>query len=201
MSAQSALGFTRNLKAITNTLGSFDNREPQLMPMLRLKDSFYMGTPSTGSGNLYCQWEVSPSSGNALCILFPTKTYPYYRQLKVSAAKSKFTTAVDGYCCWGFEQIIDFLNASYVKYALTVNPTVCTSCIEQFWSTAKVKNVNEEAQIQALVDKKKVIITEASIRKDLRFKDEGRVEFLSNEVIFEQLTLMEYEGVMRSTTN
>nr|GEX66453.1 reverse transcriptase domain-containing protein [Tanacetum cinerariifolium] len=29
-------------------------------------------TPSTGSGNLYCQWELSPGSGNALCILFPT---------------------------------------------------------------------------------------------------------------------------------
>nr|GEY19619.1 hypothetical protein [Tanacetum cinerariifolium] len=29
-----------------------------------------VGTPSTGSGNLYCQWELSPGSGNALCILF-----------------------------------------------------------------------------------------------------------------------------------
>nr|GEV19365.1 reverse transcriptase domain-containing protein [Tanacetum cinerariifolium] len=92
--------------------------------------------------------------------------------------------------CEGFEQIIDFLNASYVKYALTVNPTVYTSCIEQFWATAKVKNVNGEAQIQALVDKKKVIITEASIRRDLRFKDEEGVDCLSNEVIFEQLTPM-----------
>nr|GEU45385.1 hypothetical protein [Tanacetum cinerariifolium] len=33
-----------------------------------------VGTPYTGSGNLYCQWELSPSSGNALCILFPTLT-------------------------------------------------------------------------------------------------------------------------------
>nr|GEW03332.1 hypothetical protein [Tanacetum cinerariifolium] len=31
-----------------------------------------VGTPSTGSGKLYCQWELSSSSGNALCILFPT---------------------------------------------------------------------------------------------------------------------------------
>nr|GEU55613.1 hypothetical protein [Tanacetum cinerariifolium] len=31
-----------------------------------------VGTPSTGSGNLYCQWELSPGSGNALRILFPT---------------------------------------------------------------------------------------------------------------------------------
>nr|GEU30395.1 hypothetical protein [Tanacetum cinerariifolium] len=73
----------------------------------------------------------------------------------------------------GFEQIIDFLNVSYVKYALTVNPTFYTSCIEQLWATATVKNVKEEAQIQALVDKKKVIVTKASIRRDLRFKDKG----------------------------
>nr|GFA84305.1 hypothetical protein [Tanacetum cinerariifolium] len=33
-----------------------------------------VGTTFTGSGNFYCQWELSPGSGNALCILFPTKT-------------------------------------------------------------------------------------------------------------------------------
>nr|GEW31691.1 hypothetical protein [Tanacetum cinerariifolium] len=33
-----------------------------------------VGTTFTGSGNLYCQWELSPGSGNALCILFPTLT-------------------------------------------------------------------------------------------------------------------------------
>ncbi|GJW87150.1 hypothetical protein Tco_0162490 [Tanacetum coccineum] len=40
----------------------------------------------------------------------------------------------------GFEQIVDFLNANPIKYALTINPTIYTSCIEQFWATAKVKN-------------------------------------------------------------
>nr|GEU34991.1 hypothetical protein [Tanacetum cinerariifolium] len=57
-------------------------------------------------------------------------------------------------------------------------------------ATAKVKNINKEAQMQVLVDKKKVIITEASIRRDLRLKDEGGVHCLSSEVIFEQLTLV-----------
>nr|GEX39943.1 putative ribonuclease H-like domain-containing protein [Tanacetum cinerariifolium] len=66
-------------------------------------------------------------------------------------------------------------------------------------STTKAEYVvaaNCYGQIQALVDKKKVIITEALIRRDLRFEDEGRVDCLSNEVIFEQLTLM---GTMAST--
>ncbi|GJR88253.1 putative ribonuclease H-like domain-containing protein [Tanacetum coccineum] len=44
----------------------------------------------------------------------------------------------------GFEQIVDFLNAHTIKYALTINPTIYTSCIEQFWATAKVKTVNGE---------------------------------------------------------
>ncbi|GJS41012.1 hypothetical protein Tco_0566055 [Tanacetum coccineum] len=56
-----------------------------------------------------------------------------------------------------FEGIIDFLNASSVRYALTVNPTIYTSCIKQFWATAKAKTVNGEMQIQALVDGKKCL--------------------------------------------
>ncbi|GJZ34616.1 hypothetical protein Tco_0580433 [Tanacetum coccineum] len=51
----------------------------------------------------------------------------------------------------GFHEIIDFLNANQTHYALTVNPTIYTPCIEQFWATAKIKTVNEERQIQALV--------------------------------------------------
>nr|GEW91668.1 hypothetical protein [Tanacetum cinerariifolium] len=89
-----------------------------------------------------------------------------------------------------FERIIDFLNANPIKYALTVNHTVYTSCIEQFWITAKAKNINGEAQIHAKVDGKKVIISKATIRRDLMFEDEGGVDCLSNEVIFEQLTLI-----------
>nr|GEV64194.1 hypothetical protein [Tanacetum cinerariifolium] len=44
---------------------------------------------------------------------------------------------------------------------------IYTSCIEEFWTTTKAKNINEEAQIHAKVDGKKVIISEASIRRDL----------------------------------
>nr|GEU45981.1 putative ribonuclease H-like domain-containing protein [Tanacetum cinerariifolium] len=57
------------------------------------------------------------------------------------------------------------------RYALTVNPTVYASCVKQFWTTTKVKKVNGQEQIQALVDKQKVIITEESIRRDLKFDD------------------------------
>ncbi|GKD94682.1 hypothetical protein Tco_1374519 [Tanacetum coccineum] len=73
----------------------------------------------------------------------------------------------------GFHEIIDFLNANQIRYALTVNPIIYTSYIQQFWATAKANTVNGECQIQALIDKKKVIITESSIRSDLHLEDAG----------------------------
>nr|GEY54653.1 hypothetical protein [Tanacetum cinerariifolium] len=62
----------------------------------------------------------------------------------------------------GFNQIIDFLNASSIKYALTVNPDIYVSCIKQFWSSVSVKKVNDVIQLQALIDRKKEIFTELS---------------------------------------
>ncbi|GKF12585.1 hypothetical protein Tco_0050511, partial [Tanacetum coccineum] len=55
---------------------------------------------------------------------------------------------------------------------------------------AKAKIVNGECQIQAIVDKKKVIITEKSVRSDLMLEDVEGTKILPNDVIFEQLTLM-----------
>nr|GEV38041.1 putative reverse transcriptase domain-containing protein [Tanacetum cinerariifolium] len=63
-------------------------------------------------------------------------------------------------------------------------------CLTCFRATAKAKTVNREAQIYAKVDGKKVIISEAKIRRDLNFEDEGGVDCSSNEVIFEKLTLI-----------
>ncbi|GJU56229.1 hypothetical protein Tco_1229943 [Tanacetum coccineum] len=90
----------------------------------------------------------------------------------------------------GFKEIIDFLNACYVQYALTVNPTIYTTCIEQFWAFAKAKIVNEERQIQALVNKKKVIITETSIRSDLKLDDAEGIDCLPTATIFAKLERM-----------
>ncbi|GKE59984.1 hypothetical protein Tco_1510351, partial [Tanacetum coccineum] len=52
-----------------------------------------------------------------------------------------------------------------VEYALTVNPTIYTLCIKQFWATAEVQTVNEEVRIQALVDGKNVIIIETKLER------------------------------------
>nr|GEY44078.1 hypothetical protein [Tanacetum cinerariifolium] len=93
----------------------------------------------------------------------------------------------------GFNQVIDFLTGSHIKYALTVNPTIYMSCIKQFWNTVVVKQSNDVTRLQALVDKKKVLITEAVIRDVLRLDDADGVDCLPNEEIFAELTRMGYE--------
>ncbi|GJZ49912.1 hypothetical protein Tco_0604102 [Tanacetum coccineum] len=100
----------------------------------------------------------------------------------------------------GFEQIVDFLNAQPIRYALTVNPTIYISCIEQFWSTGVVKTINGEVQLHALVDGKKIIISEASVRRDLKLEDEEGIDCLPNSTIFEQLALMGYEKISQKLT-
>nr|GEW34749.1 hypothetical protein [Tanacetum cinerariifolium] len=80
----------------------------------------------------------------------------------------------------GFNQIIDFLNRSFIKYALTVNPNVYVSCIKQFWTTVAVKQVNDVTRLQALVDMKKEVVTEATIRECMSAKRTSCNEFSSS---------------------
>nr|GEX35159.1 uncharacterized PKHD-type hydroxylase At1g22950-like [Tanacetum cinerariifolium] len=93
----------------------------------------------------------------------------------------------------GFNQIIDFLNESSIKYALTVNPNIYVSCIKQFWTTVAVNKVNDVTRLQALVDKKKAVVMEGTIRDALSLDDAEGVECLSNEEIFVELARMGYE--------
>ncbi|GKD18114.1 hypothetical protein Tco_1207272 [Tanacetum coccineum] len=67
-------------------------------------------------------------------------------------------------------------------------------------ATAKVKTINEEVQLQALVDGKKIIVTEASVRRDLQLNDEEGTDCLPNATIFEELTRMGYEKLSQKLT-
>ncbi|GKB76731.1 hypothetical protein Tco_0943626 [Tanacetum coccineum] len=83
-----------------------------------------------------------------------------------------------------FHQIVDFLTARPIHYALTVSPTIYAFYIEQFWATAKSKTVNDVKQIHATVDGKTMVISESSVRSDLHFNDEDGITCLSNDEIF-----------------
>nr|GEW09135.1 hypothetical protein [Tanacetum cinerariifolium] len=67
------------------------------------------------------------------------------------------------------------------------------TCIKQFWNTVVVKQSNDVTRLQALVDRKKVVTTEAVIRDVLRLDDADGVDCLPNEEIFAELARMGYE--------
>ncbi|GJR05279.1 hypothetical protein Tco_0528263 [Tanacetum coccineum] len=91
----------------------------------------------------------------------------------------------------GFQEIVDFLNGSHIRYALTKNPTIYVSLIEKFWQTATVRTVdNGEQEITATVDGKEFTITEASVRRHLQLADVDGISVLPTTEIFDQLSLM-----------
>nr|GEU58844.1 putative ribonuclease H-like domain-containing protein [Tanacetum cinerariifolium] len=112
--------------------------------------------------------------------------------MATSSTEAEYIAAAS--CCaqvlWIQNQLVDY---GLIKYALTVNPNIFVSCIKQFWTSVAVKKVNNVMRLQALVDKKKVIITKASIRDALRLDDAEGVECLPNEEIFIELARMGYE--------
>ncbi|GJZ85767.1 hypothetical protein Tco_0651106 [Tanacetum coccineum] len=72
----------------------------------------------------------------------------------------------------GFQEIVDFLNGSHIRYALTKNPTIYVSLIKKFWQTATVRTVdNGEQEITAIVDGKEFTVNEASVRRHLQLAD------------------------------
>ncbi|GJW65218.1 hypothetical protein Tco_0117102 [Tanacetum coccineum] len=72
----------------------------------------------------------------------------------------------------GLQAIVDFLNDSYISYALTKNHTIYVSLTEKFWQTATVRTVdNGEQEITATVDGQEFTITEASFRIHLQLAD------------------------------
>nr|GEV93259.1 copia protein [Tanacetum cinerariifolium] len=93
----------------------------------------------------------------------------------------------------GFNQVVDFLNAHTIKYALMVNPTIYVSSIKQFWATTTVETVNGDVQLQVLINDKKAVVTEAIIRRDLCLDDADGVECLPNAKIFEEFARIGYE--------
>nr|GEU57725.1 hypothetical protein [Tanacetum cinerariifolium] len=91
-----------------------------------------------------------------------------------------------------FHQIVDFVKASHITYALTYNPTVYVSHIREFWSTARVETTEEGTKILATVDGKLRTVSESSIRRNLKLNDEEGISSLPDAELFENLQLMGY---------
>nr|GEW18857.1 hypothetical protein [Tanacetum cinerariifolium] len=90
-----------------------------------------------------------------------------------------------------FYQIVDFLNASNIRHALTENHNIYVSLINEFWETATARTLdNGEVEITATIDGKVKIVTEASVRRHLKLADFDGISSFPSTDIFEQLSLM-----------
>nr|GEW40770.1 hypothetical protein [Tanacetum cinerariifolium] len=65
--------------------------------------------------------------------------------------------------------------------------------LTQVWNTVAIKQSNDVTRLQALFDKKKVVVTEAAIRDALHLDDAEGVDCLPNEEIFTALARIGYE--------
>nr|GEZ52546.1 hypothetical protein [Tanacetum cinerariifolium] len=88
--------------------------------------------------------------------------------------------------------MVDFLEASHLRYALTVNPTIYVSYLRQFWSTARIETTKEGTKILATVDGIVRTVSESSLRRNLKLRDEDGISSLRDTELFENLTLMGY---------
>nr|GEW77582.1 zinc finger, CCHC-type [Tanacetum cinerariifolium] len=70
-----------------------------------------------------------------------------------------------------FHQIVGFLEASHIRYALTIHPTVYVSHIRQFWSTVRVETTDGQTKILAQVNGRQRTVSESSIMRHLKLND------------------------------
>ncbi|GJU16034.1 putative ribonuclease H-like domain-containing protein [Tanacetum coccineum] len=90
-----------------------------------------------------------------------------------------------------FHEIIDFLTRSSIHHVLTISLVVSTTFVEQFWTSAKSKIINNVRHITAKVAGKPVSISEASIRSDLLWGDDvNGIDSLPNQAIFDVIQCM-----------
>nr|GEV25825.1 synaptobrevin, longin-like domain protein [Tanacetum cinerariifolium] len=91
-----------------------------------------------------------------------------------------------------FYQIMDFVKASHIRYALTFNQTVYVSHTRPFWSTARIETTKDGTKILTTVDGKLRTVSESSIRRNLKHNDEAEISSFPDTKLFENLQLMGY---------
>nr|GEV35521.1 synaptobrevin, longin-like domain protein [Tanacetum cinerariifolium] len=87
-----------------------------------------------------------------------------------------------------YHQIIDFLRASHIRYALTHNPIIFDSLVKQFWSTATLRSPElGPPAIQATIDKTPYTITEELVRCRLQLDNDGGINELPITKIYSRM--------------
>ncbi|GKA58378.1 hypothetical protein Tco_0757566 [Tanacetum coccineum] len=78
-----------------------------------------------------------------------------------------------------YHQILDFLGASHIRYALTIDPIIFDSLVKQFWSTATLRSPElGPPAILATIDATPYTIIEDSVWGQLQLADDGGIDDL-----------------------
>ncbi|GJU21646.1 hypothetical protein Tco_1154988 [Tanacetum coccineum] len=99
-----------------------------------------------------------------------------------------------------FYQIIDYLTGCSINYSLLVDPDLIGPWLQQFWTTASLRVINDVPHIRAMVAGKKILISEETIRADLLFDDANGVDCFPKQVIWDTLRDIGYEGNLAQLT-
>ncbi|GJX55356.1 reverse transcriptase domain-containing protein [Tanacetum coccineum] len=176
-------GFTKWKKAI-GTKWVFKNKKDERGIVIRNK------------ARLVAQWYTQEEGIDYDDVFAPVarikaiRLFFSYASLKIFGVSKRSLKGQPKTCAFGYPKdspldLVAYTNSDYARASLDRKSTTG----EQFWST-----VNREVQLQALVDGKKIIITESTVRRDLQLEDAEGVDFLPNSTIFEQLTLTGVES-------
>nr|GEV99818.1 uncharacterized mitochondrial protein AtMg00810-like [Tanacetum cinerariifolium] len=121
-----------------------------------------------------------------------------------SSTKAEYVAAASCYAqlLWIQNQLLGYgYNFMHTTIYIDNSSTICVNtprCDEDrleimelmFWSSISVKKVNDVVHLQALIDRKKVIINEATVQEALHLDDAESIDCLPNEEIFTELSRM-----------
>lgn len=93
-----------------------------------------------------------------------------------------------------FLEAMLFLKESTLMTALTANPVVYSSLIEDFWGNAQVVEDNGNFSIHSLVQGSSIVVNEEVIRRVLLLNDELGLNFLEMDEVHEIFRRLGYQG-------
>nr|GEY41655.1 hypothetical protein [Tanacetum cinerariifolium] len=129
-----------------------------------------VGTPSTGSGNLYCQWELSPGSGNALTmattieqqVAMDEALVPSTQRLRIGRSNLRLPSDIQSKEST-LQLVYDVLHKCPFFKAFLVTADVSEIYMQEFWATTYV----HQQSIRFKINNKKLIVTLESFREML----------------------------------